>query len=119
MSRAKIPTVKQVEKEWNDYSHQYDTFDLGPQTFFYSLASILNLHSARNILEVACGTGKLLPFAMERKNAAAKYTASDLAPNMVDIARKNLKSHLERYESKLSFEDWCNKQKLSFQVLNA
>lgn len=35
---------------------------------------------ASNILEVACGTGKVLPYAMYLKNDKAKYLATDIAP---------------------------------------
>ncbi len=83
LSKAKIPNISDVQKEWNEFSHKYNTFDLCPQTFFYSLVSILELRKARNILEVACGTGKMLPFAIDQKAVEASYLASDLAPNMV------------------------------------
>ena len=64
MSNIKIPTIEEVRTDWDEYSHQYNTFDVGPQTFFFSLVNILNLHTASNILEVACGTGKLLPYVL-------------------------------------------------------
>ena len=54
---------------------------------------MLNLGKASNILEVACGTGKLLPFALDQKSTEASYLASDLAPNMVDLARGNLRRY--------------------------
>jgi hypothetical protein len=33
----------------------------------------------------------MLPYAIERKNAKASYLASDLAPNMIQLAQSNLK----------------------------
>jgi hypothetical protein len=43
-SRVKIPTIDEVKKEWNDFSYQYNQFDLGPQTFYYSLVTLLKFH---------------------------------------------------------------------------
>lgn len=94
-------------------------FDLAPQTFYYSLSSLMQLHKAENILEVACGTGKLLSFAMDRKRKECQYLASDIASNMVEKSKDNLRQHFLKYESKLTFEEWCQKQNLHFQVLNA
>lgn len=61
------------------------------------------MEQAEKILEVACGTGKMLPYAIERKNPKASYLASDLAPNMIQLAQANLKHRFQAYESKLSF----------------
>lgn len=41
---------------------------MGPQTFYYSLLTLMNLQQAKNILEVACGTGRLLPVAVGLKS---------------------------------------------------
>lgn len=103
MSSPKIPTIEEVKQNWNDYSTEYNTFDVGPQTLFSSLINIMRMEEAEKILEVACGTGKMLTYALERKNQNASYLASDLAPNMVQLARSNLKQRFEAYESKLSF----------------
>jgi ubiquinone/menaquinone biosynthesis C-methylase UbiE len=77
------------------------------------------LRKASNILEVACGTGKLLPYALEVKNPNAHYLASDLSPNMVHLAKENLKAHFQKYQSRLTFEEWCSAQKIQFEVINA
>jgi ubiquinone/menaquinone biosynthesis C-methylase UbiE len=52
---------------------------MGPQTFYYSFISLMNLKNAKNILEVACGSGKLLPLAIMLKNQNTKYHAVDLS----------------------------------------
>lgn len=41
--------------------------DMGPQTFYYSLLTLMNIQNAGNILEVACGTGRLIPVAVMLK----------------------------------------------------
>lgn len=79
----------------------------------------MELEKATNILEVACGTGKLLPFALDRKRIETKYVASDLAPNMVQLAKNNLKEYFLKYESKLTFEEWSKKQNIEFATINA
>ena len=79
----------------------------------------MELHKAENILEVACGTGKLLQLGLQFKRPECSYLASDLASNMVKLAQKNLENNFNKYESKLSYKEWLNKNNLSFKVLNA
>lgn len=74
---------------------------------------------AQNILEVACGTGKLLPMAMNMKNPAANYLAVDLSPNMINLTKENLQRNLELYGSKLDLENWMNKNNLFIDVADA
>ena len=64
----KIPQIKDVKKDWNEFSDEYSKIDLGPQTFYYSLLTLMNMQNAKNVLLVACGTGKLLPIAVMLKN---------------------------------------------------
>jgi len=70
-------------------------------------------------LEVACGTGKLLPFMLGIKKPSSHYLASDIAPNMIELAKKNLKNHFDRYDSKLTFEEWCARHNIKFDVIDA
>lgn len=44
------------------------TFDSCPQTLYFTLANLLRLDSAKNILEIACGAGLLLPMALDIKS---------------------------------------------------
>jgi len=39
----------------------------------------MNLQNAKNVLEVACGTGRLLPVAVGLKNQSTKYLGVDIA----------------------------------------
>lgn len=43
---VRIPTAEEVKASWDEYSQKYDVFDLGPQTFYYTLTSIMELHKA-------------------------------------------------------------------------
>lgn len=65
---VKIPDIIQVKKDWNQFSDGYSKLDMGPQTFYYSLLSLMNIQNAKNVLEVACGTGRLLPVTTMLKN---------------------------------------------------
>lgn len=40
---------------------------------------MLKLHSAQKIIEIACGTGKLIPMAIDLKNPNAEYYATDIS----------------------------------------
>lgn len=44
------------------------------------------VEKGKDVLDVACGTGILIPFYLERE--AASVTAIDITPEMADIARK-------------------------------
>lgn len=80
---------------------------------------MLEVWDAKNILEVACGTGKLLPIAVNMKDPDANYLATDLSPNMINLTKENLKANLKLYDSKLSFEDWLKKNKIEIFEANA
>jgi len=56
---------------------------MAPQTFYYSLLTLMQIPKAKNILEIACGNGKLLPIALMLKDQTCKYLATDLAENMI------------------------------------
>jgi ubiquinone/menaquinone biosynthesis C-methylase UbiE len=45
----------------------YGMFDAAFQTFYYTLINMIDIRKANNILEIACGTGKLLPLAINMK----------------------------------------------------
>ena len=66
------------------------------QTFFYSLVNMLSFKDATHILEIACGTGKLLPYAITNKSAETTYTATDLCDNMVELTKRNLRKYLDK-----------------------
>jgi ubiquinone/menaquinone biosynthesis C-methylase UbiE len=80
---------------------------------------MMKLHEAENILEVACGSGTLLPLMLQHKRPETYYLATDLSSNMVELARKNLKRHFERYQSKLTFEQWTKEQNIELLPADA
>lgn len=68
---------------------------------------------------MAVGSGKLLPVAVMLKNPNTKYLGVDLAENMINNTKANLQNNLSRYDSKLSLDEWCQKNNLSLKVANA
>ena len=49
-SPKKIPEISQLKKDWNDLSDSYKKIDMAPQTFYYSLLSLMNLQNAKSVL---------------------------------------------------------------------
>ena len=114
-----VPSIAQIQSAWDEYSASYNKFDYCPQTLYYSLLYMMEVWEAKSILEVACGTGKLLPMAVNMKNPNTTYLATDLSPKMVELARTNLNANLLLYDSKLSFDQWLQKNNIVLQCANA
>jgi cyclopropane fatty-acyl-phospholipid synthase-like methyltransferase len=57
----------------------YQVTDSAPQTFYYTLSNMLKLNEAKNILEIACGCGLLIPQTLDLKKQDAFYYATDLS----------------------------------------
>lgn len=114
----KIPTINEVEKNWDMLSTIYSEFDCTPQSFYFSIVNILEIPKAKNILEIGCGRCLLVPYCLQLKNPETTYMATDLSPKMVELAEKQLKHVLDSFESKLSFEEWCKKQNFTLKVHN-
>jgi len=58
-----------MKNQWKNLAPVYSRIDSAMQTFYYTLINILDISKAKNILEVACGTGRLLPIAIYNKSA--------------------------------------------------
>lgn len=81
-----IDTIPNITERWNNMAGIYQKFDSTMQTFFYTLINMLQLEHAHHILEVACGTGRLLPLALTLKPIETTYLATDLCTNMIQLA---------------------------------
>lgn len=104
--------------KWEQTNPNYASLDSAPQTFFYTISNMLKLDQAKNILEVGCGAGKLLSTILDLKNPEASYYATDLSEAMVEQSKKRLEAHFAKYESKLSFNEFLEKQHLHFSAQN-
>lgn len=49
------------------------------QTFYYTLVNMLQLQEAKHVLEIACGLGKMIPYAVTQKKEETTYLATDLS----------------------------------------
>lgn len=99
---------------WDKFAPFYKNTDFTTQTFFYTLINMLDLPSSKHILEVGCGTGQLLPQAVQLK---PKET-TDLSPNMLKQSKSNLEGYLSMLGVTDSVEDWMGKQNLTLQIAN-
>lgn len=103
-----VPKIEDVKKQWEGpLSKTYAAFDSMGNSFYFVLASVMELSQAKHILEVGCGRGLLLPHSLQIKNPEATYLATDLSCKMVEFGHEHLKKNLESYDSKLSYEEWC------------
>lgn len=67
---------------------------------------MLKLEEAKNILEIACGSGKLIPHVLDLKPEETFYYATDISQEMIDFAKARLEKHFKKYESRLTFDEW-------------
>lgn len=79
---------------------------------------MLKFNEAKHILEIACGTGKLLPYALSVKELETTYLATDLCENMIELAKQHLSAYLQKIGYKGSLEEWCVRQNLSLKAAN-
>jgi len=98
--------IIELEQSWNKFAHTYQMHDSAMQTFYYTLIHMIDLPKAKHILEVGCGTGRLLPLAMNLKSLDCTYLASDLSSTMVDLAHENLHKYLSNIGVSDSLHQW-------------
>lgn len=118
MEKTSDPTFDSILKRWDEFSDVYTAMDSCPQTFFFTLLNQLKIKEAKNVLEVACGAGLLLPFVVEQKATECQYVATDLSPAMIAKADQRLRRNFEKYESKLTFDEWTKKNNLVVKQVN-
>ena len=92
-----VPTIEGVKKQWEALGDNYSSMDSCPQTFFYTLSNLLKLDSASKILEIACGTGRMLPMVLDLKNPDAQYYATDISEKMLSLLKETLEHHFSKY----------------------
>lgn len=75
---------------------------LGPflfEPFALDLVERIEISKARNVLELACGTGRVTKHLSLQLSADAKLTATDLNPGMIDVAKQRITSGNVRWET--------------------
>lgn len=109
---SKGTPIDTLRDKWDDFSDVYCRFDPGPQTFYFSLVNLLKFRECKNILEIACGSGRLLPYIVSQKPKDTQYVATDLSPEMIKKAEKNMRDSLELFGSKHSYEDFMKENRM-------
>ena len=74
-----IRPIEDIKQNWQSFANLYSTFDLTMHTFYYTLINVLQVQNAKHVLEIGCGTSKLLPIAVQLKQKECTYTATDLS----------------------------------------
>jgi ubiquinone/menaquinone biosynthesis C-methylase UbiE len=65
----------------------YQCIDSVTHTGYYTLVNLLKLPEATNILEIACGTSRMLPYALTLKQNQCPYLATDITWQMVQLSK--------------------------------
>ncbi|MBE6804593.1 MAG: class I SAM-dependent methyltransferase, partial [Ruminococcaceae bacterium] len=77
---------KQVIKEFfNDFAPRWDNEPIADAEIINTILDNAGIVKGVNVLDIACGTGVLFPYYLERN--VQSITAIDLSPEMVKIAK--------------------------------
>ena len=85
-----IPMSKDVRNSWNASASAYSsTLERANLQLGQSLARMLNIHTATDILEAGCGSGQLTFELLMTLPSGINFTSIDLSDEMISIAEKN------------------------------
>ena len=79
-------TIEATKEKWDDMGPIYADLDSCQHLFYYSLIHMLQLPKAKHILDVGCGSGRLISQALKLKPIECTYTAVELSPVMLKLA---------------------------------
>lgn len=113
-----IVSNSEVAAKWDSCAVSYKNVDSCMQTGFYTLANMLQLSTASSILEVACGTGRLLPYALQLKPSDCAYLATDISQAMIATAHDYLQKYICRLGVSTHIDHWLTMQNLTFLAHN-
>lgn len=84
-----IPTAQDVQQSWDAFAEMYSNLLEPPNLQLgLSLARMLKVSSAKNILEVGCGSGRLAIDLLQVLPPGTKYTSLDISEEMIKIANQ-------------------------------
>jgi ubiquinone/menaquinone biosynthesis C-methylase UbiE len=112
-SNVKVKTIDELKSYWTAFSRSFaDNLALSTTVTGSTMLAYMKMPQATDILEIACGSGLLARFALQEfVSPTAKYTATDLSPAMLEIAKQTLSS-LDG--SRLKFQE-ANGEHLPFE----
>lgn len=79
--------TQEVIEFFNSIAPSWDARQIIDEVIFNRILDNAQVGKGKHCLDVACGTGVLVPYYIERK--VASLTGVDIAPEMIRIARKN------------------------------
>lgn len=110
-----IPTAQEVKTSWNAFASQYsETMENSNLQIALSLARMAGVSSAKNVLEIACGSGRLTLDLLQTLPAGTKYTSVDISEEMIKLAtaaKEKIKDKLNDIEHQFVV---ANGEELSF-----
>jgi len=94
-----ITTAKELQRSWNLAAKTYaSTLEKANSQLGSSLARMMNMTSAKNILEVGSGSGVLTFNLLPILSKGAKYTATDISDEMLRLAREKMDAYKSQLE---------------------
>lgn len=79
-------TNAQIAAFFDSLAETWDSAEAKPQQRIDKILDVADITQGKTVLDVACGTGVLIPDYIRRK--VSKCVASDISPKMIEIAKR-------------------------------
>ncbi len=84
----------ELRTQWNNFATSFQKhFEPCTASTAYSMLSMLNLHNAKNVLELGCGAGLAGTLAARFMSPGSKLSMIDLSKKMIDLAKERMKGN--------------------------
>ena len=94
-SRVKFKTIEELKQHWDNQTEIYSiVLDKNLTPPLISMTNMLKIHECDTILEVACGTGLLVPYLLTIKKKDSKLYLTDLSKNMLAVTKKRIETYV-------------------------
>ena len=96
--------LKKIKEDYDSWADNYDN-DFNPTRDLDKIATIQSLSNLQffNVLELGCGSGKNTEWLISKAN---KLVGLDFSKNMLDLARKKIKTNRATFINTDLNEDW-------------
>ena len=96
--------LKKIKEDYDSWADNYDN-DFNPTRDLDKIATIQSLSNLQffNVLELGCGSGKNTEWLISKAN---KLVGLDFSKNMLDLARKKIKTDRATFINTDLNEDW-------------
>jgi len=97
--------TQELKDKWNCFAGKYSQVLEEPNLqAALSLARMTGVHSANNILEIACGSGKLSLSLLKTLPPWVKYISIDISEEMIKMAKGNKKAVEQKLNDNIDHE---------------